>query len=96
MRRDLGRDAGIAVEEGVFAGQRGIAGEFLPALAEAAAQRLRERDGVVEQHVGRAPALLLVGPLGQQRALSLGGVGDRVGIGSDAGHAEFRIGRAGQ
>ena len=73
-----------------------VAGELLPALAHAGAERFRVGDGVVEEDIGRLPALLLVGPFGEQRALRLAGVGGRVGERADALDAELRVGRAGE
>ena len=74
----------------------GVAGDFLPARAHAGAERLGVGDGVVEEDVGRLPALLLEGPFGEQRALRLAGIRGRIGERADALHAELRIRRAGE
>src|ERR1700677_3316813 len=64
---DLRGDRGIAVEERVLSEQRLIAGELLPSRREAAAERLRVGNHVVEKDVAGAPAFRLIGPFRHQR-----------------------------
>ena len=58
---------------------------------EAGADRLVVFDSVIKQHVGRAPALLLVTPLAEHRALHLRGYRGREGQRSNAGDTGLRI-----
>src|SRR5271155_4342852 len=58
---------------------------------EAGTNRLVILDGVIEQHVSRAPTLFLVAPFAEHRALYLGRNGRREGQRSDARNASFRI-----
>src|ERR1700677_1546207 len=69
-----------------------IAGELLPSRREAAAERLRVGNRVVEKEVAGAPAFRLKGPFRHQRPLRLRGIGDGIRQRANARDAELRVG----